>query len=188
MIDAFVDAFADGFVSASAATAPRRLAFADSVNSIVKKRMHFVSRRTVSIILAGWTAFLLAALMPPVLVPPASAQQGGIDLERVLGRQYDYILTCDMEVFDNYLKYKGSTMQGMVKFTVTYYPTPASVKRGQQVPQPFKYEELWFHNGKCVGQKRLNEFWPKPFAQGGIYFRGVGRFNPLSVRPHDGNS
>jgi hypothetical protein len=99
---------------------------------------------------------------------------GGSDFERMIGKQYDYVLCCDMEAMDNYLNYKGSNLAGMVKYTVTYYPTPGSVRRGQAVPTPIKFEELWYHAGKCYGEKRYNEIYPRPLAQGAIYFRSIG--------------
>ncbi|HEY9778415.1 MAG TPA: hypothetical protein V6C81_31930 [Planktothrix sp.] len=119
--------------------------------------------------------FVLMSCM--MLAAPVKAETGGWDYERIMVKQYDYVFYCDMEVVENFMSYKGSKMPGpYVRFMINYQRTNSMNRMADQssLPAPVKYEEIWYHAGKCVGLHRFNQLYLNQNLQGGIYFRGVG--------------
>lgn len=116
--------------------------------------------------------FLVAFCM--AMAAPVRAETGGWDFERIMLKQYDYIFYCDMEVFDNFMKYPGSVIPGpYVRIVITYQLTNSMNRFAeQQNYPPVKYEELWYRAGKCVGLHRYTTLILNPQYQGGLYFRG----------------
>jgi hypothetical protein len=115
---------------------------------------------------------VLTAIALVCATPLAHAETGGYDFERVLFRQYEWVFYCDMDKVPKYMTYKGSPLDPIIRFAVTFQYTRAlSRRRDDPPPPPVKYEEIWYHDGKAIGMKRYNDFWPGPLQQGVIYFR-----------------
>jgi hypothetical protein len=120
-----------------------------------------------------YRAIVLLAALLSFMTTPALAETGGSDFERIMLKQFDYIFYCDMETLDHYLSYKGSTMAGpYVRIVITYQVTNSMGRMHQQATDPIKYEEIWYHAGKCVGLHRYQDIVLNPDYQGAIYFRG----------------
>jgi hypothetical protein len=122
-----------------------------------------INKAALSVVLA----FVLVA------VPTAFGQTAGYDFERILNKQYDWLLYCDMETVPNYMQYKGSPMNPIVRFIVKYRVTN-HFQRNAMPDNPIKYEEIWYHDGKAVGLKRYTDFFPSTMQQGALYFRSLG--------------
>lgn len=116
---------------------------------------------------------LLSALSLLTAMPTHAKDFGGADFERIISKQYDWIMYCDMDVLDNYMKYKGSQLNPIVRFTVYYKFTGHSRRNVQQMPT-VKYEEIWYRDGKAIGLKRFNDINPGYLQQGCLYFRASG--------------
>jgi hypothetical protein len=115
---------------------------------------------------------VMAAITLVVASPSARADQGGTSYERILARQYEWVFYTDMEIVPKYMQYKGSTMNPIIRFAVTYQLTRPTSRRMSDPPPPgIKYEEIWYHDGKAIGLKRYNQIYPGPLQQGAIYFR-----------------
>jgi len=131
-------------------------------------------------IFSRWYQAFVSAVIALVLVatPAARCQTGGYDFERILNRQYDWLLYCDLEVLPNYMQYKGSTMNPIVRFIVKFRYTN-HFKRNVLPDPPIRIEEVWYHDGKTVGLKRYNDYFPQMLQQGAIYFRSLNDANLL---------
>jgi hypothetical protein len=116
--------------------------------------------------------FSFVTVLALAVAPVARAETAGPDAERILFRQYEWIFYCDMELIPKYMVYKGSPMDPIIRFAVTYQPTRAFSRHSSDPPPPgIKYEEIWYHDGKAIGMKRYNDIFPGPMQQGAIYFR-----------------
>jgi len=105
------------------------------------------------------------------VIPCHAAESASSDFQQMLFRQYDWLMTCRMQVCENYVSLKDSpATKALVVFKASYIQSPAV----QLAATATDYEQLWYQNGRCVGSKRQNNLSMIPNSQGAIYFLNAG--------------
>jgi hypothetical protein len=110
---------------------------------------------------------LIAALW---VIPCHAAESAAPDFQQMLYRQYDWIMTCQMRVIENYVSPPNATAKGLLLFDTSYRASPLA----QESPLATDYEQLWYQNGRCIGSKKQNNVPFSPGSQGALYFLNTG--------------
>jgi hypothetical protein len=119
---------------------------------------------------------LFAALFLTLLSPCRSmaAQNSDDDIDDfaddTMNQRYDWVITADTTPMKNFLGYPGSGLHPVSKIKVNYRLTPR-FGRERASYDPVAYEELWYHECKPIGCRKMHQLGLDAGQQGVIYFR-----------------
>lgn len=88
----------------------------------------------------------------------------------VMNQRYDWVITCDTTPLKNYLNYPTSGLHPVSKVVVHYRLTPR-FGRQRASYDPVFYEELWYHDCKPIGCRKVSQLNIENGQQGVIHFR-----------------
>jgi hypothetical protein len=104
------------------------------------------------------------------LVSPSYAQSGsnaGYELsDSSLDERYDWVITVQVKIVKDYLKYPTSSLNPMTKLSVVSRETPRLQK--DRTTKVVQYEDLWYHDCNAIGCRRYSELSLTPGQQGTI--------------------
>lgn len=118
---------------------------------------------------------LFAALFLLWLIPCHSpaAQNGDDDeddfAEDTMNKRYDWVITADTTSMKDFLKYPGSGLHPVSKIKINYRLTPRFGR--ERSSETVSYEELWYHECKPIGCRKIHQLGLEAGEQGVIYFR-----------------
>lgn len=97
--------------------------------------------------------FFGASLLWLGAIEPASAQRSRVVQDKILDRQYDWIIYVDVKKLDRFLSYDHSSLRPVSKIELTYRWTGRDKRK--DFPQGiFQYEDLYYHEGQILGAHR----------------------------------
>lgn len=115
---------------------------------------------------------LLLALFFLCLSPCSSLDDLEVDdySDDTLNKRFDWVITADTTTLKNYLNYQSSGLHPLSKVKVSYRLTPR-FNRQRLSFDPVWYEDLWYHECKPVGCRKVHVLGLDSGQQGAIYFR-----------------
>ena len=115
---------------------------------------------------AKYFSMLVAAILT-LVAQPAQTQDSFFDSSS-LDQRFDFVITVQTQVLQNYMAYQGSTLNPITQLSISYRETTRLNKN--RVSKTVQYEDLWYHDCKAIGCRRYNVFQVEPGEQGAIRF------------------
>ncbi len=116
-------------------------------------------------------AVLFLALVSPCRSMAAQNSDDVDDFaDDTMNQRYDWVITADTTSMKDLLNYPGSGLHPVSKIKVNYRLTPR-FGRERSSYDPVTYEELWYHECKPIGCRKIHQLGIESGQQGVIYFR-----------------
>ncbi|MBS1955385.1 MAG: hypothetical protein JST89_14465 [Cyanobacteria bacterium SZAS-4] len=107
----------------------------------------------------------------PCHAPAAQNSDDDVDdfSDEVMNQRYDWVITADTSGMKNFLNYPGSGLHPVSKVKVSYRLTPRFGR--ERSSETVTYEELWYHECRPIGCRKMHQLGLEAGEQGVIYFR-----------------
>lgn len=116
-------------------------------------------------------AALFLSLLSPCNLMAAPNGDDDIDdfAEDTMNKRYDWVINVDTTGMKDFLGYPGSGLHPVSKVKVSYRLTPRFGRERSFATVP--YEELWYHECRPIGCRKINQLGLEAGEQGVIYFK-----------------
>jgi hypothetical protein len=116
--------------------------------------------------------FLFFVFLNPCSALDDPGGPGDVDdfSDETMNQRFDWVITADTTTMKNFLNYPGSGLHPLSKVKVTYRLT-SRFGRQRASFDPVWYEDLWYHDCKPVGCRKVHTLDVESGQQGVIHFR-----------------